>query len=66
MALRRLSTRKAGDGMIIDYTQRERRLARIRIRAEVARRRSERMRDDQEGAGQRTTARQRAGRSDTT
>ncbi|MEQ4208443.1 hypothetical protein ABN028_23405 [Actinopolymorpha sp. B17G11] len=37
--------------MNIDHALRERRLARIRIRAEVARRRSERMRTGQRAGG---------------
>jgi len=48
--------------MISDHAQRQRRLARIRIRAEVARRRAERMRA---GQGAHTQTATSAGHQDT-
>ncbi|MBE1604871.1 hypothetical protein [Actinopolymorpha pittospori] len=47
--------------MNIDYTQRVQRLARIRLRAEVARRRAERLRSSEEPPGGRSTGPRRRG-----
>lgn len=47
--------------MNIGYTQRVQRLARIRLRAEVARRRAERLRSSEISAGGRSTDARRRG-----